>query len=64
VEWGSEQTRCPSCHQTISVKALKGTQGTDPNQWPCLILSSSTTGLLMEGALFTVCLISNASNYN
>ena len=45
VERGSEQARCPSCHQTISVKALKGTQGTDPNQCPGLILSSSITGL-------------------
>ena len=24
--------KLPSCHQTNSVKALKGTQGTDPNQ--------------------------------
>jgi len=43
--------RCPSCHPTNSVKALKGTQSTDHNQWSDLILSSSTTGLLMEGTL-------------
>jgi len=34
---------------TNNVKALKETEGTDPDQWPGLILSSSTTGLLMEG---------------
>jgi len=33
-------------------KALMETQSTDPNQWPDLILSSSITGLLMQGALF------------
>jgi len=38
---------CLACHPTISVKALKGTQSTDPNQWPGLNLSSSTTGSLM-----------------
>jgi len=42
---------CPSCHPTIGVKALKGTQSTDPNHWPGLIFFSSTTGLLAEGAL-------------
>jgi len=42
---------CRSCHSTISVKALKRTQSTDPNQWPGLILSSSTTRLLMERTL-------------
>jgi len=26
--------RCPSCHPTISVKALKETQSTNPSQWP------------------------------
>ena len=35
-----------------SVKALKAAQSIDPNQWPGLILSSSTTELRMEGALF------------
>jgi len=33
---------CPSCHPAISVRALKRTQCTDHNQWPGLILSSST----------------------
>ena len=28
----------PSCYPTSSVKALKGAQSTDPNQWPGLIL--------------------------
>jgi len=45
------QAGCPSCHPTISVKALKETQSTNPNQCPDLILSSSTNGLLMEGEL-------------
>jgi len=29
--------------------SLKETECSDPDQWPGLILSSSTTGLLMEG---------------
>jgi len=40
---------CPSCHPTNSVKAVK--KILTPNHWPGLILSSSTTVLLMEGAL-------------
>ena len=28
-----------------SMEALKESQSTDPNQWPDLIISSSTTGL-------------------
>jgi len=35
---------CPSRHPTNSVKALKETQSTNPNQWPGIILSSATTG--------------------
>jgi len=50
--------KCPSCQQTISVKALKAMQSSNPNQWPGLILSSVTVGLLMEGVL---CLQSHAS---
>jgi len=42
--------RRPSCDPTISTKALKETQSTNCHQWPGLILSSSTTGLIMEGA--------------
>ena len=52
---------CPSCNPTISVKALKGTQCTNPNQWPGLILSSSITGLLREGVLLPSCQFSEAS---
>jgi len=37
---------------TNSVKALKETGSTLPNQWPGFILSSSTTGLLVEAELF------------
>jgi len=36
---------------SISVKTLKGTQITNPNRWPGLILSSSSTALLTEEAL-------------
>ena len=52
---------CPSCHLSISVKALKRTQSTNPNQWPRLILSSSTAGLLTEEALLPLCRLSNAN---
>jgi len=34
---------------------LKETLSTDPNQWPGLILSSSTSGLLMERTLLPLC---------
>ena len=39
------------CRIYISVKALKETQSTDPSQWPGVILSSFTTGLLRYGML-------------
>jgi len=42
-------------HPTNSVKALKETQSTDANQWPGIILFSSTTRLPMEGVLFPLC---------
>jgi len=41
---------CSSSHSTVSVKTLKWTQSTNPNQWPSLISFSSTAGLLMEEA--------------
>ena len=44
---------CSSCCLTSSVKALKGTQNTDPNQWPGLFLC--TTWLLVKGVLLPVC---------
>jgi len=40
-----------SHHPANSVKAVKLTQSTDPNQWPDLILSSSITRLPSEGVL-------------
>jgi len=43
VKTGFIWTGCPSSHSTISIKVLKGTQSTDCNQWPGLILSSSMT---------------------
>jgi len=43
---------CPSCHQAVNNEALWGAQSaTNSNQWPDLMLSSSTTRLLMEGLL-------------
>jgi len=42
------RAECPSCYSTISVKALKGTQGTHPNQWPGLILSCSACSKHMQ----------------
>jgi len=51
VERGILLVQCPSRHPTISVDALNGTQSINPYQWPGLILSSSTTGLLIEGVL-------------
>jgi len=39
---------------------MQGTQNTNPNQWPDLILSSSTTGLVMEEALLPF-MLTNAS---
>jgi len=36
----------------ISIKSLKETQSTDPNQSPGISLSSSIKGLLKEGMLF------------
>ena len=53
--------RCPSCHPTVSVKALQGTQNTNPNQWPGLILSSSTTRFLT--ALLPLRWLSDVSFY-
>ena len=49
---------CSSGHSTISVKALKETQSTNPNQWPGLILSSSTTVLCVERTSLLLCQLS------
>ena len=49
----------PPSHQCESTE---GTQSTNPNQWPGLILSSSTDGLLTEGALLPLCRLSNTSS--
>ena len=53
--------RYPSSQPTINVKALKGTQSTDSNHWPCLIRSSHTTALVKEWTLFSSCQLSIAS---
>jgi len=42
---------CAACPFCDSTKALKETRITDPSQFPHLIVSSSTTGLLMERTL-------------
>ena len=59
--WGCLWSGCPAYHPTMSVKALKGTQSNDRSSWPGLILSSSTTGLLVEGEFLLSCQLSNAS---
>jgi len=48
---------CPSCHPVINIKALMGTQCTDPKQWLGLILSSSTIRLLNELVLLPLYLL-------
>jgi len=45
VKQGSSQAGCHSCHPTISVKALKGTESSNTNQCPGLTLYSPITGL-------------------
>ena len=42
-------------------QALKGTQSMNSNQWPGLILDSSTTALLTAGMLFPLCRLPDAS---
>jgi len=44
-----------------SPKELKESQGTDPNQWLGLILSSTTTKLLSEEALLHLCCLPDVS---
>jgi len=39
----------PFCHSTSGIKALKKLHSTDSNQWPGLILSSSTAVLPKKG---------------
>ena len=50
------QTRCSSCHQINSVKALQETTSSD--QWPSIILSTSTTRLLTKAATGPLCQLS------
>ena len=44
-----------------SVRALKETQSSDPDQWPGLIHSSPTTRLLKEGTQLNLCWLCDAS---
>ena len=52
---------CPLCHPTISVKALMAMKSANNSHWPGLILSSSTSGLFVEGALLLLCWLSDVS---
>jgi len=54
-------TGCPSRHTANSVRALNESQNTDSSQWPTLILSSSTTGQLIQWAFLPVRRPSGAS---
>jgi len=56
--WKTLQARCPSCHPTISVKAVIGTQTNNPSDWPDFIDFSFTIELLVEGSLLTLCHLS------
>jgi len=58
---GFLQGRCPSCHPTVNVKTLQGTQCSNHDQWLGFILSSSATGLLTEGALLPLRWLSSIS---
>ena len=53
---------CPTCPQPPASKQRRG-KSTNPNQWPGLILSSTTIGLLMEEVLLPLHRLSNASAF-
>jgi len=55
--------QCPSCHPTISVKAPKETQSTDPKISLSLVLSSLTARLKVA-VLLTLCQPSDTSTRN
>jgi len=44
-------------------RKLTENQRADPKQWSCLILSSSITRLMVEGALLSLLRLCNASNH-
>jgi len=46
---------------SLGIKALKGTQSTNPDQWSGVMLSSSTTGCLMARALLPLQWLSDVS---
>ena len=46
---------CLPYHPNNNIKALNGTQSTNPNQWPGLILSSSTWNVTSAGWHVTLC---------
>jgi len=56
--WDSVPARCPSCHPTNNVKALKETHSTEIHQWPGLIFSLSAIGH-QEDSLFSLHQLSN-----
>ena len=53
--------KCPSCHPTISVKAVNGAKSSNLNQWPGIMLSSTITGLLVEKVLLPSCQLTDTS---
>jgi len=53
---GTHANSVPQPFYVLDVKALKETPSMDPNQWPGIILPSSTTKLMREGALVPLCL--------
>jgi len=61
--------RYPSCHPTISVKTLKGTESTNHSQWPGLIMVALCNRadhhifILFLLLLFFPCLISAVGNW-
>jgi len=52
----------PDVLLTNSIKARKETKNTDPHDLAGIIVSSSTTALLKEVALISLCQLSNAEN--
>jgi len=43
------------------LQVIREHTSTNPNKWPGLVLSSSTTGLLLEVVLLPLCQLSDAS---
>jgi len=61
VQYGFLQAVCLTCNRTIGIKALNGTKRLTSD---LASLSSSTTGLLTEGAFLPSCRLSDTSTLN